>query len=225
MRSCFAVLITIVLSGSPGHAQDQGARSKQVEKLINALVSENAAPDPGAWRKPPRGYDRKKQQPVLRAVGKLKALGPRGFKFLIQNWGDERYCLTYSVGSNGYMGNATVGEMCRRIMFDQIQPYGYWSLGQPGGEGDPLDRRRRPDYPKEFLADQETAAEWLEEHKDKSLVEIQLMVINWIIEQESASPNDFTDREREYMQEIRDELVKSQKPRTRGNYHNDDYGW
>jgi hypothetical protein len=51
------------------------------------------------------------------------------------------------------------------------------------------------------------------------------MVINWIIEQESASPNDFTDREREYMQEIRDELVKSQKPRTRGNYHNDDYGW
>ena len=225
MRSCFAVLITIVLSGSPGHAQDQGARSKQVEKLINALVSENAAPDPGAWRKPPRGYDRKKQQPVLRAVGKLKALGPSGFKFLIENWGDKRYCLTYSVGINGYMGNATVGEMCRRIMFDQIQPYGYWTLGEAEAFDDPRNRRLRPDYPKEFLADQETAAEWLEEHKNKSLVEIQLMVINWIIEQESASPNDFTDRKRECMQKIRDELVKSQKPRTRGNYHSDDYHW
>ncbi|MFM8289358.1 MAG: hypothetical protein ACKOGA_21920, partial [Planctomycetaceae bacterium] len=112
-----------VLAGSHGYAQEKSPLPADVVKLINALASENAAPPAPVDIKLPRGYDRKKQKAVYRAVSKLKALGPPAFKALIENWGDERYSLTYSVGINGFFDNATVGEMCRRILFDQIQPY------------------------------------------------------------------------------------------------------
>ncbi|MFM8289334.1 MAG: hypothetical protein ACKOGA_21795, partial [Planctomycetaceae bacterium] len=98
-------------------------------------------------------------------------------------------------------------------------------LRQDNDPVDPRNRPTRPDYPRQFLTDQDTASQWLEEHKHKSLFEIQLMVIDWIIEQESASPNDFTDRERKHMQVMRDKLVKSNKPLAPGNYHTDDYGY
>lgn len=221
MRSCFAVLITTVLLASSGNAQDNGDLQLDVPRLINALASENPAPTErrGPDLKFPPGYDRKKQESVNSARRKLKALGAGAFKSLIENWGDERYCLTYSVGINGYMYNATVGKMCRTIMYDQIQPYGIW----PRTDGDPRGKPKRPSYPSVFLNDEKAAAKWLEEHQDKSLFEIQLMVIDWVIEQESSSPQDFTDEERATMQQLRDELVKSMKPMARGNYYMDDY--
>lgn len=204
-----------------GKAQDKDERQVDVPKLINALASENPAPTErsGPDLKFPSGYDRKKQAPVRSAKSQLKALGPAAFKSLIENWGDQRYCLTYSVGINGYMKNATVGKMCRVIVYDQIQPYGIW----PRTEGDPRGKPKRPSYPGVFLNDQKAATRWLEEHKDKSLFEIQLMVIDWVIARESESPKDFTDEERAVMREIREKLVESKKPMTRGNYYMDDY--
>jgi hypothetical protein len=209
------------LVGTSGHAQDQDEHRGDVSQLINALASENPAPMErrGPDLRFPPGYDRKKQEPVRSAKSKLKSLGPAAFKLLIENWSDERYCLTFSVGINGYMYNATVGKMCRIIVYDQIQPYGIW----PRTDDDPRGKPKRPSYPSVFLNDAKAATKWLEEHKDKSLFEIQLMVIDWVIERESENPKDFTDEERVAMREIREKLVESKKPMTRGNYYMDDY--
>jgi hypothetical protein len=221
MRASILVLIVSVLIGTSVNAQHEDEHQADVLKLINALASENPAPTErrGPDLKFPPGYDRKKQEPVRSAKSKLKAFGPAAFKSLIENWGDERYCLTYSVGINGYMYNATVGKMCRIIVYDQIQPYGIW----PRTEDDPRGKPKRPSYPSVFLSDQKAATKWLEEHKDKSLFEIQLMVIDWVIARESESLKDFTDEERAAMREIREKLVESKKPMTRGNYYMDYY--
>ena len=221
MRMCLLVLIASVLIGTLGNAQDKVEHQTDVSKLIIALASVNPAPTErrGPDLKFPPGYDQKKQQSVRIAKSKLKAMGTVAFKCLIENWSDERYCLTYSVGINGYMHNATVGRMCRIIVYDQIQPFGFW----PCTNDDPRGKPKRPSYPSEFLSNDKAASKWLEEHKDKSLYEIQLMVIVWVIERESENPKDFTDEERAAMREIREKLIESKKPMIPGNYYMDDY--
>lgn len=221
MRTSLPLLIACAIAGTQGIAQDNDVGPGEVAKLINALVSENPAPTErgGPNLKYPPGYDRKKQKTVRSARTKLKALGPEAFKMLVATWGDERYCLTYSVGINGYMDNATVGQMCRIIVYDQIQPVGIW----PKTGGDPRGKPKRPSYPSVFLANAKDADKWLEEHQGKSLFEIQLMVVDWIIDQESKNREDFTIEEIKYMREIREQLVQSKKPMTRGNYYSDDY--
>ena len=221
MRTSLALLVACVFVVTSAVAQDKDVQQVDVAKLINALASENPTPTErrGLDLKYPPDYDRKKQESVRSAMSKLKSLGPTAFKTLIANWGDKRYCLTYSVGINGYMNNATVGQMCRFIVYDQIQPYGIWPLI----DGDPRGKSGRPTYPGEFLADARDADRWLEEHKGKSLFEMQLLVVDWVIDQESKNLKDFTDEERKYMQDIRKKVTESKKPMTRGNYYAYDY--
>jgi len=221
MRTRRFLFVACVILGSSGIAQDKVIPQDDIDRLINALASENPAPTDrrGPDLKYPAGYDRKKQKSVRSAKSELKALGLSAFKTLIASWGDGRYSLTYSVGINGYMNNATVGKMCRVIVYDQIQPYGIW----PRTDGDPRGKPKRPSYPDAFLNDEKHASQWLEEHQRKSLFEIQLMVVEWVIDQESKKPEAFNDKERMYMQDIREKLLESKMPMTRGNYYADDY--
>jgi hypothetical protein len=221
VRSSLTFLTVWLLVASLGIAQDSEAKQDDVATLISALASKNPAPTRrrGPDLEYPPKYDRKKQEPVQSALSKLQELGPQAFESLIASWGDEWYCLTYSVGINGYMYNATVGKMCRVIVYDQIQPYGIW----PRTEDDPRGKPKRPSYPSTFLFDAKMADQWVKEHKAKSLFEIQLMVVDWVIEEEAKRPGDFTAEEHQHMQNIRDQLLKTKKTMTRGNYYMDDY--
>lgn len=221
MRLSHLLVIACVLVGTTGIAQDKNTQQVDFPKLINALASENPTPikRSGPDLKYPPEYDRKKQEPVRSAKHELKTLGTVAFGSLVENWDDDRYCLTYSVGINGYMDNATVGKMCRIIVFDQIQPYGIW----PRSDDDPRGKPKRPAYPSVFLSDAKEAKKWIEEHKGKSLYEIQLMVVNWVIERESENPRDFSDDERKFMKVIRRKMLETKKPMARGNYYMDDY--
>ena len=221
MRLSHLLVIACVLVGTTGIAQDKKTQQVDYPKLINALASENPAPTKrsGPDLCYPVEYDRKKQEPVRSATYELKTLGTAAFKSLVGSWDDERYCLTYSVGINGYMNNATVGKMCRVIVYDQIQPYGIL----PQTDDDPRGKPKRPAYPSVFLADAKEAEKWLEEHKDKSLYEIQLMAVDWVIQRESANPKDFTGDVRGFMKKIRKKLLDTKKPIARGNYYMDDY--
>ncbi len=221
MRSNLPLMMVCVFFGSLGSAQDKDVNPVDVAKMINALSSDNPTPKErsGPDLKFPTGYDRKKQEPVLNALSQLKAMGPAAFKSLIDNWGDERYSLTYSVGINGYMDNATVGKMCKVILYDQIQPYGIW----PETDDDPRGKPKRPSYPSVFLADAKQATKWLEQNRNKSLYEIQLLVVDWVIDQEKRNPKDFAIKELEAMKKVRAMLLKSRTPITRGNYYMDDY--
>ena len=78
-------------------------------------------------------------------------------------------------------------------------------------------------YPAKFLRNQKAAREWLADHKDKSLYELQLMVLDWIIAEEAKEPDAFTDKEHRELQRLRRKLVETKTPMLQGNYYVDDY--
>jgi hypothetical protein len=112
-----------------------------------------------------------------------------------------------------------VGDVCRDIVYDQLQPYSFWP--ELAGE-DPRGKPKRPGYPDEQLGSAEKARKWCEKHQGKTLHSLQVMVIDWVIEQEAKRPKSFTDEERALLKKIRDELLKTGKPIERGNYLGDD---
>lgn len=80
----------------------------------------------------------------------------------------------------------TVGDLCYYIVELQIQPDKRWTVGV----GDPRARRFRPHFPSTFkLRDKTVAMKWWQQNKDKSFVEFQISVTEWVIaEKEKASP-------------------------------------
>jgi hypothetical protein len=197
------------------------ASMPEASQLIDQLISPNPKPitgdedaNEGPNYKTPQGFDRVKQELVYKARSELVRLGPAAFPFLIERWDDKRYCLTTENALSGYCHNRTVGEECRTIIYDQLQPFGYFQQ---------TDERRshpmRPDYTRTFLSTAEDAKKWWEKHKDKSLYAMQLMVVDWIIAEEAKKPDDFTRSERSYLKQFRNDLVKSGKPVEWGNYY------
>jgi hypothetical protein len=195
--------------------------AQRVKSLIEQLVSpnpksitgeedKNVAPD---YRLPP-GFDREKQQPVRWARYTLRRLGPQAFPALIERWGDDRYCVTVSHRLSGYCRNRSVGDICREIVFDQIQPYSYWQAG----DDDPRGRPRRPSYPAFFLGSQAAARQWCGKNQNRTLHEIQLEALEWVIAEEGKHPRDFTDKERQTLQKIHGNLIRDQRPIPPGNY-------
>jgi hypothetical protein len=205
-----------------GGEQPQQPSDQEILDLIDQLVSWNPKPitrredrtlPPFNYRLPP-GFDVRKQGAVFQARTKLRQLGPRAFPFLIERWGDEHYCLTTSHSLSEAYYNRTVGHICRAIICDQLQPYSYW----PRVDGDPRGRPKRPSYPAKFLATQEQAREWCNKNKHRTLREMQLEVLDWIIAEEAKRPQDFTDEERQTLQKYRNQLVQDNQPFPAGNY-------
>jgi hypothetical protein len=211
-------------SPADGGAKPQPPSAKEIKALIDQLVSPNRKPDvregDSAARGLPRDFDRKKQQQVDRAISKLRQLGPRAFPFLIKRWGDERYCLTAEDSISGAFLHKTVGQVCRAIIFDQLQPYGTW----PKGYSPDHTRRppRRPGYPGTFLGSPESAKKWWKKNKDKALDQMQLDALDWIIAEEAKRSGDFKDEERKELRRIRKQLVESGKPLPGGKVGNYD---
>jgi hypothetical protein len=216
MRLSGWLLIGIVLGqATPASCAEkpQPPTANEIKALIDRLVSPNPAPDTDklkasearADRGFPRDFDHKKQKQVHRAVAKLMELGPRAFPFLIERWEDKRYCLTTAVAA--YV-NESVGDVCRSIIADQLQPYGIHQKGYADPRGKPL----RPNYAGTFLKSQKVARQWWKKHKDKTLRQMQLEVLDWVIAGEAKRPRDFTDAERRELQNLRKELVKGGKP-------------
>jgi hypothetical protein len=197
-----------------GGEKTQPPSAKEIKALIDQLVSPNRKPNvregDSAARGLPRDFDRKKQQQVDRAISKLTQFGPQAFPFLIERWGDEHYCLTASDGISGAFLHKTVGQMCRALIFDQLQPYGHW----PAGYSPDRTRRppHRPAYPDALLGSQELAREWWQKNKDKTLYQMQLDALAWVIAAEAKRSGDYKDEERKELQRIRKKLVESGKP-------------
>jgi len=187
----------------------QPPTATEIKKLIDGLVSPNPAPDTRNTDRRdliyPRDFDHAKQQQVHRARRKLTALGPQAFPFLIQRWEDQRYCLTIEIVE---YHNLSVGEICKQIIRGQLQPYGYFQKVS----GDPRHKPQRPKYMGTFLRSQKAARQWWEKHKDKTLSQIQLEVLDWVMAAESKRRRDFTKQERRYLRDLRKKLVKGGKP-------------
>jgi hypothetical protein len=188
-------------------------QAEEIRALIDRLVSANRKVQEGDSGGPdlPRDFDPKRQEQVNRALSKLTRLGPQAFPFLIERWGDERYCLTASDNISGAYLQKTVGQVCRAVIFVQLQPYGHWPAGYP----DPERNRRpphRPRYPDRFLGSQQSARQWWATNKNKSLREMQLEALDWVIAEEAKRPGDFKDEERTRLRQVRKKIAQADKP-------------
>lgn len=212
----------LLLSGSALGGDDSPALSRrESNELVERLASPNPKPITGDedksvapdYRLPP-GFDQKKQKRVRDAIETLRGLGTRAFPALIERWDDKRYCVTTFHRLSEYSRNATVGEICQKTIFDQLQPYGYW----PMTDDDPRGKPKRPGYPGRFLRSKKAAQEWWAKHKDKAMFEIQLEVLDWAIAEEAKHPDDYTAEEKQFLRDVRAMLVKIATPMSPGNY-------
>src|SRR5262249_52744287 len=169
---------------------------REIKALVAQLVSPNPKPIIGDGKERaalhfrlPKEFDRKKQKYVVDAWGKLRQLGPRAFPFLIEQWENDKYCLTVQHGLSSACYNLTVGEVCQRIVADQLQPYSFW----PKVDDDPRGKPKRPSYPLTQLRTKKAAEQWWAKHKDKTLYQMQLEALDWVIAEEAKRPRDFTD--------------------------------
>jgi hypothetical protein len=210
----FIILAASALATSAGEPEKKPTE-KEIKALIDKLVSPNPKPitgdeDPDVapdYRLPP-GFDEEKQKLVRKAISDLKGLGICAFPFLIDRWDDDHFCILISEGINGYFRNQSVGKTCKMIIFDQIQPYGN-SAGF--AKNDDLKLAWRPSYPYEFLASRADAKKWYEKHKDKSLYEIQLEALDWVIAEEAKNVKEYSDKEREFLKRTRNDLVENKR--------------
>jgi hypothetical protein len=220
-RLVIVALLLIPVAGARPGEKPQVPSEREIKKLVDQLVSPNPKPITGdedervePEYRLPRGFDKDKQKQVHAARYQLKQIGPAAFPFLIERWKDKRYCMTVSHGLSGYCYNWTVGQVCEAIAFDQLQPYSTW----PAGYDDPRGKPKSPDYPPHFLSSQKAARKWWEKNKQKTLYQMQLEILDWVIAEEAKRPKDYTDKDRQALRSLRKELVKDVKPLSRGNY-------
>jgi len=194
---------------------------KQLKELVERLASPNPKPITGDEDdsvapdyRLPKGFDRAKQKRVREAIEELRELGTKAFPALIERWDDKRYCVTTFHRLSEYSHNSTVGAICRKTIFDQLQPYSLWPLT----DEDPRGLPKRPRYPEKFLGSKKDAQQWWDKHKDKTIFQIQLEVIDWVIAEEAKRPRDYSEKERQFLRDVRAMLVKIATPMPPGNY-------
>jgi hypothetical protein len=208
-----AVLLTVLMSAFYGSADDQTISDEQIEALVKDLVSPNKAPRTrGPSAQYPPGYDRDAQQRVLRAFHELRDLAPRSFPFLFDHFDDKRYALTADSGDVDR--NYSVGELCRDILTSHLQS-NIWDHKEGG-----TSFRRRPDEP-DYIAHYKLfqpshATKWWEERKTRSLRDLQIEVLEWVLAEETKLPEAFSDEQRERVEKRLTALRKSKTPRKAG---------
>ena len=125
----------------------------------------------------------------------------------------------------GCYHNLTVGDVCQRLIYGQVQPSGCRQVYSPSTSAiykPPQAPTCRPIYPIVFLSSKEKARQWWEKHKGKRLDEIQLEVLDWIMAEETKQPKEVSDMERQLLQETRQKLASSRKPLSSGVFY---YYW
>lgn len=72
---------------------------------------------------------------------------------------------------------------------------------------------KRPSYFEHYELDNpKSAAKWWESRQKKSLRELQIETLEWVIAEEAKRPKDYIDEEREYLSSVLKELRDRKEP-------------
>ena len=106
--------------------------------------------------------------------------------------------------------NKTVGQVCVHLVDSHLEPYS--ALGGPGSRFSQRSRRP-PNYFAHFkLGEPKTAHEWWETRKEKSLKELQIEVLEWVISEEEKLAGKYTDNDRDSMRKKLGDLRMQDNP-------------
>lgn len=192
---------------------------EQIKAWVDQLTSKNQRPrirlkQPLQMEKGhslPPGFDPQDQARVSDVYDKLVATGVRAFPFLIERFDDEAHSVTVEQVTSGSALNASVGWVCQDLLVSQIHPFHPYTLGEKATT------RLRPQYP--LPGSKKEAVEWWNKNKDKTLQEIQLEILNWMVVKEALARKDFSEAERRYLLDKRQKLVENGKPFPPAKFH------
>jgi hypothetical protein len=203
-----ATLITLFMIVTSVCGDQEIVGKETVDSLVARLASKNKPPKTrGPRAEYPKGYDKAGQEEVFQAYRELRELGPKAFPFIIPHFDDKRYSLTADGGVADV--NFTVGQLCFSAIDLQLQPYKTYSRG----EGDPRNRPRRPSYlSKQDLRDPAKAQKWIDSLKNKTLLQLQIEVLEWVIEEESKDRTKYHALEHDWLHETLETLKKAKEP-------------
>lgn len=180
------LLVTAACRGVPGTSPAQQGATDQRRQEIDALIERLALSDQPAGDEPiytphrdTPGTD--KRVIAIEAVGKLKTYGREAFPQLLARRGDRRQSIPLR-----RIVPHDVGLACYCIVEDQIYnlPRGYrGSFYRRGADGE---LHQRPHFMAPGPFDETTIDAWLDARRDRSLTEMQIEVLEWLIEQEKA---------------------------------------
>ena len=188
-RNAIAIATLISLFVVAGFADDKPPSEKEINTLVKQLVSPNRAPKTeGADAEYPASYDRDAQERVRHAWSQLHRMeGHRVFPYLFEHFDDKRYSFTADGGSSDV--NWSVGRACSDILICHLQPY-----GGIAHSGDHPGIRPRPSYSQHHnLRTAAGAKLWWETRKDKSLRDLQIEALEWVIAEEAKTPKTYPD--------------------------------
>jgi hypothetical protein len=173
-----------------------------IESLIQELRSPNLDPAVFDWMMEiPVNYDIEAQKQVWRAENMLSKLGFKAFPTLILHINDKAYCKTVE-GSKLF--SYTVGHVCAQIINRQVN-----IAGEPHRFQDRKGRKGMWDSPFIWISS-ENAKSWWEANKGRSLEEIQLDSVDYVIAKEKELGFINPEQEKkvlEPLEKIRSELV------------------
>ncbi len=209
-RLVLSIIVLFWLTAIPCRAEDQSA----VEKKVKTLIEQLASPHQGADLDPDTRQKQGKASEVpLDVWRKLSGLGPEAFPYLLEKVHDKRYSFTADGGADNV--NWTVGRACHDIVRCNLQPYGCsmsFNVDDPDAP-DPRTHPCRPCYMEHYrLDDPKEAKTWWEAHKDKSLRELQLEALEWVIAEEAKKPTKYPKSERAHLSGISEKLQSSKDP-------------
>ncbi len=185
-------------------------RIRNINEWISQLVSPNPAPKTlygngveGVADVYPAEYDQAAQNVVSNARNRLHNAGYEALPYLMQHLDDRRYSFTADAGECDV--NWSVRTACRDLIRCFLEPYGNF--------GSERDLALRPSY---FLHcklfEPKAAAEWWRTHKDKSLHDLQLESVQWVITEEVKTPGRFRIEDGQLLQSELAELQSSSAP-------------
>jgi hypothetical protein len=167
------------------------------EQQIRSLIAELASPLPApkveyGTAMYPEGSNRQAYKEAKGPWGRLRQAGTQAFPYLFESLSDDRYSFTEDAGENDY--NWMVGRACFDVVRCQIEP---WDNNQLPVNG--KYNRRRPRYTDRLLHNPRAAKAWWETHKQLSIHDLQLEILQWVIAEEAKMPEKYSSSEREYL--------------------------
>jgi len=169
-------------AAQPAQTQDPEAVRQRIAALIEKrAISQDEATDEPVYTpsidtptSDPRGQ-------AFEAAEELTAYGRTAFPALIAHFDDRRQSVAFR-----RTNRATVGLACFAIIEDQVYPTPSDYRGSFYRTGADGKTHERPLFLKPGLFDRSTAAVWLAAREHKSLLEIQIEALTWLIGEENG---------------------------------------
>jgi hypothetical protein len=206
LMKCLATVAALVLvSVACNSSEKQDTIPNDDPAVLIELLALSAGPAKDA----DRTHNEEKQKAAYEAADKLRRQGERSHQLLLKHLDDRRLSVPYEA-----VRYADVGHACYHIIRQQIfalpDDYGYDDYWRTGADGK---KYRNPYFYetnglKPSLFDRSTLKEWLKARSGKSLRDLQVEALSWLIKKEDSIGFQNEEDKKHYLYPLQHQLKK-----------------